>query len=685
MSFLAPLFLLGAAAIALPIVFHLIRRTSREKTVFSSLMFLKPSPPRVTRRSRLENIFLLILRCLALCVLALGFARPFLNKPNAAPVASGPGTMVIVLLDNSASMRRDGLWDTARERARNVLRRLGPTDQVAVMLFNDQLRPLVSFEEWNAAQPGERVELAVSRINVAAPSWNATHLGNALLGALDALSTATRESKAEIVQRIVVISDLQSGARLDGLQGHEWPKGVEVALESVKKVGSNAGLHLVPQSEESSWSSNQVPWRIRLANSADSRKEQFKVSWRGGTGPALETYLPPGQSRVLQPPRPPDGAVGELVLGGDDESFDNTLFWVRSEPSLINILYAGSEADNDATKPLFFLKRALQQTALNQAEVIRLTPPPGTNASSPLIIVGERLQDRAVQAAREHLRAGKTVLVTMNTPAVAETVGQLTGVDQLAASEASVGNYALLGEIDFTHPLFKPFSDPRFSDFTKIHFWKYRRLDATQIPKARVIARFDSGDPALIQCSVDNGTLLVLASGWSPSDSQLALSSKFVPLVYSLIDFSGSPRSVSAQYVIGDPVTVPEGARVRKPDGSEARAGRGDRFAETDTPGVYTVTAAQVTNYFAVNLAPSESRTLPLTIEDLQQLGVPLKLAQPDRSRETARRTQQLQAAEMENQQKLWRWLILAALGVIVLETWLAGRLSREQPAPSAA
>jgi hypothetical protein len=78
-----------------------------------------------------------------------------------------------------------------------------------------------------------------------------------------------------------------------------------------------------------------------------------------------------------------------------------------------------------------------------------------------------------------------------------------------------------------------------------------------------------------------------VASGWSPSDSQLALSSKFVPMVYSLIDFSGSPRSVSSQYIIGDPVTVPDGARVRKPDGSEARAGRGDRFAETDTPGDY--------------------------------------------------------------------------------------------------
>ena len=64
MSFLAPLFLLGGLAVAFPVVFHLVRRSSREKMVFSSLMFLKPTPPRMTRRNRLEHIFLLLLRCL---------------------------------------------------------------------------------------------------------------------------------------------------------------------------------------------------------------------------------------------------------------------------------------------------------------------------------------------------------------------------------------------------------------------------------------------------------------------------------------------------------------------------------------------------------------------------------------------------------------------------------------------
>lgn len=65
MSFLTPLYLLGALTIAAPIVFHLIRRTTKGEVPFSSLIFLSPSPPRLTRRSRLDQWLLLLLRAAA--------------------------------------------------------------------------------------------------------------------------------------------------------------------------------------------------------------------------------------------------------------------------------------------------------------------------------------------------------------------------------------------------------------------------------------------------------------------------------------------------------------------------------------------------------------------------------------------------------------------------------------------
>ena len=71
MNFLAPLFLIGALAVAGPVIYHLVRRTTRERLPFGSLLFLQPSPPRLSQRHRFEHILLLILRCLALALLAL--------------------------------------------------------------------------------------------------------------------------------------------------------------------------------------------------------------------------------------------------------------------------------------------------------------------------------------------------------------------------------------------------------------------------------------------------------------------------------------------------------------------------------------------------------------------------------------------------------------------------------------
>ncbi len=78
MSFLTPLYILGLAAVSLPILFHLIRRTPRGVQPFSSLMFVTPSPPRVTRRSRLDQILLLLLRAAGADPAGPGLRAPFL-------------------------------------------------------------------------------------------------------------------------------------------------------------------------------------------------------------------------------------------------------------------------------------------------------------------------------------------------------------------------------------------------------------------------------------------------------------------------------------------------------------------------------------------------------------------------------------------------------------------------------
>jgi hypothetical protein len=115
---------------------------------------------------------------------------------------------------------------------------------------------------------------------------------------------------------------------------------------------------------------------------------------------------------------------------------------------------------------------------------------------------------------------------------------------------------------------------------------------------------------------------------------------------------------------------------VHKPDGAAVALEPGaPSFDGTDAPGVYRVEGPGGAHAFAVNLDPAESRTAPLAAETLEQYGC--RLSNGSRSRPSAEQLRQLHNAELEGRQKLWRWLILAAVLVLIVETWLAGRAAR--------
>ena len=117
MSFLTPLFLLGLAGLAVPVIIHLIQRERKNVVQFPSLMFLQRIPYQSVRRRRVRNWPLLLLRLAALALIVAAFARPFLRRQALAVSAAGGAREVVVMVDRSYSMAYGDRW-SARDRGR---------------------------------------------------------------------------------------------------------------------------------------------------------------------------------------------------------------------------------------------------------------------------------------------------------------------------------------------------------------------------------------------------------------------------------------------------------------------------------------------------------------------------------------------------------------------------------------
>lgn len=687
MSFLTPLYLLGLAAVSLPLIFHLIRRTPKGRYSFSSLMFLTPSPPRLTRRSRIDNWLLLLLRATALILLAAAFSRPFLRSVAQLGASQIAGRRIALLVDASASMQRNGLWSQARQKVDGVLDDLGPGDDVALYRFGAGHEVLVAFDDETAREPAQKAAQVRAALDGVRPGWSASNLGDALVAVADEIDQLGNASgtDTQTVRQVVLISDLQEGSRIDALRTYQWPDDVDLVVRAVAPMGtSNAGLQLAGETGESA----SADFRVRVNNSRESQREQFTLQWEDRLGPVedaepVTVYAPSGESRVVRVPLPPpDAGADRLVLSGDDHPFDNTLFRIPTRQAKLSVVYVGDDEEGQAGLR-YYLERAFPETP---ERIVRLVTHSGKEAfaaqelnAASMVIVATALPAAAASPLRQYAKDGGSVLIVLKDTTSSSTIDQIVG-DRVMIEEVEPTDYAMFGQIDFTDPLFLPFADPRYNDFTKIHFWRYRRMTLPDAWPGRTLARLDNGDPLLLETPVEKGRIWILAAGWQPKDSDLSRSTKFVPLLVGMLERSTNDAIVSSQYDVGQVVDLPTRRdpveSVQTPDGARLElAAEAESFDQTQLPGVYTLVMGDSTQRFAVNVPADESRTARMSVDELGQRGV--APGQPETRSQMADQLRQMRDVELEGRQKLWQWLIVAALAVLIFETWLAGRLAR--------
>src|SRR3954470_21767232 len=224
MSFLTPLFFAGLAALAVPVLVHLIQRERKRVVAFPSLMFVRRIPYQSVRRRRIRHWALLLLRAAALVLIVLAFARPFLPQAASATAAAAGVREIVIVLDQSASMGYGDHFARAQDAARNIVRGMNNGDRATLVLFARNAE-----ENMRATSDRGRLEGAIAAAKVTAGS---TRYGPAIKRAESILS------RSNVTRReAVLISDFQKTG-WSGSEEAKFPEGMTLRTVSVAADGT---------------------------------------------------------------------------------------------------------------------------------------------------------------------------------------------------------------------------------------------------------------------------------------------------------------------------------------------------------------------------------------------------------------------------------------------------------------
>jgi aerotolerance regulator-like protein/VWA domain-containing protein len=530
----APWFLAGIAAVAVPFYVHLLRRHTTTPHPFSSLMFFERRTQSSIKHRRLRYLLLLSLRTLLLLLLALAFANPFINR-SAANINSEK--LLLLVIDNSFSMRAGTRLADARREALSVLSSRSPADRAQVMAFGSQIQVLTQ-----PSQDAGALRAAVDSLQPGDSHGSFGELARALRSLAESVHTPIE---------LHLFSDMQKSAMPSSFAELALPANVSLVLHPVVK---NAVPNWTVESVNVSgqvWDPKKTRVQVVVAGFNTPAATRTVSLLVGGKTIATRTAAVPANGRATVEFQSLDVPYGftrcEVQIDSADAfpADDASLFAVeRSDPRRALFVYEPGDS-----RSLLYFRAALASAAeaaftLDSASVAQAAGLPLSKYAfvvlSDVISVPSSFESDLLK----YVQTGGSVWIAVGPSASHSTRIPVFGGNILESRYYSrtADRFLSVGEADPSYP-----SVAKADRWSGVKFYFAARVDPGD---SRVAARLTDQTPLLLEKKIGEGNVLLFTSGLDNLTNDFPLHPIFVPFVEQTARYLSGTQNRSGSRVV---------------------------------------------------------------------------------------------------------------------------------------
>lgn len=617
--FFHPALALGAAAVAAPILIHILSRRRFRLVRWPAMEFLLIAHKRNRRRVQIEQLILLALRCLIVALLAMMVARPFLRPGAAAAIlGSAPRTERIVLLDDSFSMGyRLSAAEIVFSRAGRAVEQLArwvagetPGDSLTLLRTSQPRQPVIAISSLS--------EENLARLHDALAQLVPSDLSAGPREAIPAIADLIARSSTQANSAIYVVTDLQQkdwSAESPTTMPTESPPGVAGPLIelitdgrsihlTILDVGADNPVNLALTDLEApsarAVAGVRARYLVSIANfsdSADSDSELRVAITDQALSPQLLKRIDPRQSirepvELSFPREGPERVLAEVAPNaqsdrlpidnrrglGVDVAAANTLLIVDGEPS-----------SDDYQDEIHLLKTALSPAGRvssgNDIRVITDEQLDSTDLKSfDAVFLANvyRIDESAQYKLEQYVRDGGGLVIfsgdqvdiaLYNDRLFAAGRGLLPAELGEMISVVGGGDGVSIENWDAGHPIFRPFAGEAAQLLRGPRFYAVSAAKpaieiastsapstrpATTRPAAHVLAELADPEhsPLLIERPFGEGKVLLWTTSADMEWNAWARDPSYLPVMLQLAQYVARPTDLTGQVLAGSPIRL---------------------------------------------------------------------------------------------------------------------------------